>query len=83
MSKRDGPASRPPQPTRGVPGGWRDWWDGSEDETPAAIRRRIAQFDAGVAREGRAWRAELAAAGHRLGRRSGQVAGGPSGASRK
>ncbi len=33
-------------PTRGVPGGWRDWWDLADLDEIAAIRQRVVAFDA-------------------------------------
>ncbi len=50
-------------PTRGTPGGWRDWWDGPDEASIAreqieASRRSLVAL---AKREGRRGREELAA----------------------
>jgi hypothetical protein len=49
-------------PTRGVAGGWRDWWDDPDDSTQlrtqaAAVEQRL---EATAVRIGRRWQREIA-----------------------
>jgi hypothetical protein len=53
--------SRSPAPVRGVPGGWRDWWDSDDGAARAAARDQATRFDAAVQRVATAWRADIAA----------------------
>jgi hypothetical protein len=50
-----------PQPTRGVPGDWRDLWERDDRAELAEARERAAQFDAVVKRTATIWQAEIKA----------------------
>jgi len=47
---------RPALPTRGTPGGWRDWWEDPDDH--ASLREQLAAFDAQTDAVAAAWRTE-------------------------
>jgi hypothetical protein len=48
-------------PTRGVPGGWRDWWDDPDDHAQLRTRAETAErrLEATAARIGRRWQREI------------------------